>query len=118
MTHTKQNLAEEYYKHNKDYHNTDSDDVIEIYLAGFDACSAIKNTEIAALKVELDELKEWRTSDQSAIEHKDHEIVMLKKDRDELKAALEFECGDKCDAEYNPCNAREVLFNLNKKESR
>ena len=26
--------------------------------------------------------------------------------------ALEFECGNKCNAEYNPCNAREALAKL------
>lgn len=27
----------------------------------------------------------------------------------ELESALELECGDRCNAEYNPCNAREAL---------
>jgi len=34
-----------------------------------------------------------------------------------LKKALEFECGGRCDAHYNPCNAREVLQAYEQKES-
>jgi hypothetical protein len=38
--------------------------------------------------------------------------IRRKRDKAEvarLRDALEFECGGRCNAEYNPCNAREAL---------
>ena len=42
------------------------------------------------------------------------EIIELTAKLDKAKEALEFECGGRCNAEYNPCNAREVLKELDK----
>ena len=36
-------------------------------------------------------------------------IDELQKQNAELVEALEFECGNRCNAEYNPCSAREAL---------
>lgn len=37
------------------------------------------------------------------------ENAQLQLENQKLREALEFECGGRCNAEYNPCNAREVL---------
>ena len=36
-------------------------------------------------------------------------IARLEARIERLRVALEFECGDRCHVEYNPCNAREAL---------
>lgn len=40
------------------------------------------------------------------------QVRELRHARDLLIKYLESECGDKCNAEYNPCNARRVLNKL------
>lgn len=40
---------------------------------------------------------------------KDKKILELQADNERLREALEDECGGRCNAEYNPCNARLVL---------
>jgi hypothetical protein len=70
-------------------------------------------------KGELDavRIKEWQDiASKYAIyeEQADVKIAELKAKLDKAKEALEFECGGRCNAEYNPCNAREVLKELDK----
>jgi hypothetical protein len=62
-------------------------------------------------------IKEWQDiASKYAIyeEQADVKIAELKAKLDKAKEALEFECGGRCNAEYNPCNAREVLKELDK----
>lgn len=37
------------------------------------------------------------------------DVDELRKEVEEYREALEFECGNNCHPEHNPCNAREVL---------
>jgi hypothetical protein len=62
-------------------------------------------------------IKEWQDiASKYAIyeEQADVKIAELTAKLDKAKEALEFECGGRCNAEYNPCNAREVLKELDK----
>ena len=40
------------------------------------------------------------------------EIAKLKPDKAMLVQALQFECGQRCDPHYNPCNAREAIHKI------
>jgi hypothetical protein len=88
------------------------------------ACAKIKDAEIQALKGQLSTHQksefhpDWsmlEACQDSLREHmgiinlRDAEIERLHARVAMLSEALEFECGDRCNAEYNPCSARQAI---------
>lgn len=66
---------------------------------------------ITQLKSELESVKSGKGIANPYIV-KNNLIKKLQSDRAKLVEALKFECGNRCNAELNPCNARAVLAEL------
>jgi hypothetical protein len=69
-----------------------------------------KDIEIARLQEKVTSYDRWLSNGIyfTNLEWKEHQTANSKEIA-KLREALEFECGGRCNAEYNPCNAREAL---------
>ena len=72
-------------------------------LLDFEGRTFSENEEITKLKAEIERLNNYVVGGYEEM------LAESQKQVQELVEALEFECGNRCNAEYNPCNAITIL---------